>query len=153
MLHYFYRRATWNIDAFMTRRRDERTAFLREKVATLLGIVARRDLFRGDRHLFGHQAVYTANRRAGRHYVPGPFDGPAVLFLTRDRPIPGERNYRLDWLDLVPQIGTPVYVPGKSSGDMLSLPHVYELAEIVNSHLEAAQAKDATVPQREHAVS
>ena len=47
-----------------------------------------------------------------------------------------DRDYRLDWLDLVPHVGSAIYTAGRNSGDMLNLPHVYELADIVNSQLE-----------------
>jgi hypothetical protein len=72
--------------------------------------------------------------------VPGPYGGPAVLVLTRDREISTERNYRLDWLDLVPQLGSAVWMPGRLSGEMLTPPHVYELADVVNRALERSHA-------------
>jgi oxalate---CoA ligase len=124
----------------MTLRRVERMAFVREKIAAVLGMLAQRDLFRGDRSELYQLAVYAANRRAGRTYVPGPFTGPTVLCFTRDRKIHGERDYRVDWLDLVPQVGAASYVAGTDSGDMLNLPHVYELGELVNRWLDEAHA-------------
>jgi hypothetical protein len=39
--------------------------------------------------------------------VPGSFGGPVVLCFTRDYVVRGSRNYRLDWLDVVPQCGGP----------------------------------------------
>jgi hypothetical protein len=82
-----------------------------------------------------------SNRQAGRVYVPGPFSGPTVLCITRGRKILGERKYRLDWLELVPQVVEPIYVAGKDSGDMLNPPNVNELADLVNRWLEEAHAK------------
>ena len=120
----------------------ERRALIREKMGILLGMIQQRDLFRGDRSELFARAVYQANREAGRCYVPGPFGGPAVLCFTADRPIRGERNYRLDWMQLIPQCGAPVYVSGKDSGDMLNLPHTYELADLVNRWLDQAHAVD-----------
>jgi acyl-CoA synthetase (AMP-forming)/AMP-acid ligase II/thioesterase domain-containing protein/acyl carrier protein len=118
----------------------QRRAFLAEKLATLGAMIRERDLFRGDPSELHARAVYQANRAAGSAYVPGPFDGPVLLCFTAGRPVRGTRNYRLDWSGLVPQAGAPVYVPGKDSGDMLNLPHVYELAALVNRCLEQVHA-------------
>ena len=125
----------------MTLRGAERRAFIREKIATVRGMIAQRDLFRGDRSELYQRAVYAANRQAGQAYVPGPFNGPTVICLTRGRKIQGERNYRLDWLDLIPQVGAPIYVAGNDSGDMLNLPNVYELADLVNRWLDEAHGE------------
>jgi acyl-CoA synthetase (AMP-forming)/AMP-acid ligase II/thioesterase domain-containing protein len=129
--------------SMMTLRGAERRAFVREKIATVRGMIAQRDLFRGDRSELYQRAVYAANRQAGRAYVPGPFSGPTVLCFTRGRKTRGERNYRLDWLDLLPQVGAPSYVAGVDSGDMLNPPNVYELAGLANRWLDEAHAKMA----------
>jgi hypothetical protein len=71
---------------------------------------------------------------------------PTVLCITRGREV--EREYRLDWLSLVPQAVAPIYVAGKDSGDMLNPPNVNELADLVNGWLEQAHAK-ASVPAGE----
>ena len=118
----------------------ERAAFVREKAMVVRDIVKRRDIFRGDRSEIHQRLVYAANREAGGRYVPGSFAGPVVLCFTRDRPVRGERNYRLDWLELLPQSGGPNMVAGNDSGQMLDLPHVYELAEHVNRWLDEAHA-------------
>jgi len=127
--------------SMMALRGAARRAFIREKIATVYGMIVRRDIFRGDRREFYQHAVYAANRRAGRAYVPGSFSGPTVLCLTSGREIRGERNYRLDWLDLVPQAGAPRYVEGRDSGDMLNPPNVDALAGLVNLWLDEAHAK------------
>ncbi len=131
----------------------ERIAYVRDKVGIAREIVRHRDLFRGDRSELHQRLVYAANREAGQHYVPGPFGGRVVLCFTRDRPVKGERNYRLDWLDVLPQSGGPQYVAGHDSGQMLSLPHVYELAVRVNRWLDDAhRADDASVREPAEAV-
>jgi acyl-CoA synthetase (AMP-forming)/AMP-acid ligase II/thioesterase domain-containing protein len=127
--------------SMMTLRGAERWAFIREKIATVRGMIAQRDLFRGDRSELYQLTVYAANRRAGRAYVPGPFSGSTVLCFTRGRKTRGERNYRLDWLDLVPQVGAPIWVEGVDSGDMLNPPNVYELAGLANRWLDEAHAR------------
>jgi hypothetical protein len=110
-------------------------------------------LFRGDRSELHQRLVYAANREAGQRYVPGPFGGRVVLCFTRDRPVKGERNYRLDWLDMLPQSGGPQYVAGHDSGQMLSLPHVHELAVRVNRWLDDAhRAEGLPVRERTEAV-
>jgi thioesterase domain-containing protein len=142
LTRYVFDRMRRHITLLVTLRGAERTAFVREQIAGLRTIIGTGDLFRGDRRQFGHQAVYAANRKAGRDYVPGPYGGPAILYLTRNREIKGARNLRLDWLDLVPQLGSPVWVPGRHSGDMLNPPNVHELAVVVNEALEAAHATE-----------
>ena len=137
-----YDRLRSNAVSFAKLRGAARAAFVREKLDTLRGIIRHRDVFRGDRRDLCHRAVYTANRQAGRRYVPGSFTGPTVLCFTRDRERRTSRDYRLDWLELVPQVGSAVYVAGKNSGDMLNLPNVYELADLVNSQLEACAHRE-----------
>jgi len=126
--------------AFARLKGAERRAYIREKAGVIRDIVRRRDLFRGDRSELHQRLVYAANRQAGRRYVPGSFGGPVVLCFTRDRPVRGARNYRLDWLDVVPQCGGPRFVAGNDSGQMLDVPHVYELANGVNRWLRDAHA-------------
>ena len=120
----------------------ERIAFIREKARLVRQIVQRRDLFRGDRTELDRRRVYAANRDAGSRYTPGPFAGHAVVCFTRDRPVRGERNHRLDWLELLPQSGGPRYVGGNDSGQMLEIPHVYELAVLINRCLDEAIARE-----------
>jgi thioesterase domain-containing protein len=121
----------------------QRRAYLREKLGIVRQMIRQRDPFRGDRSELIQRAVYEANRRAGGAYLPGPYAGPTILCFTRDRPMRGKRNYREDWLTLVPQCGAPILVAGKDSGDMLNIPHVYELAERVNAWLDAVAPRDA----------
>ena len=115
--------------------RGHRAAYVRERLRILRGIVAQRDIFRGDRSELNLIAVEEAHSVALRRYVPGPYDGPTVVYLTADRPVPGQRDHRLDWFSLVPQAGSPEYVPGLDSGDMLRPPHVAVLAERLSLQL------------------
>lgn len=130
-------------DEFRRLDRRQRAAFLRAKLALVRDIALRRDIFRGDRSEFHAIGVHQANRAAGRHYVPGPYGGQVILVLTEGRVAPGARNYRLDWLDLMPHCGAPRYVPGRDTGDMLIPPHVHVLAEHVNTWLQDAGAPAA----------
>jgi acyl-CoA synthetase (AMP-forming)/AMP-acid ligase II len=123
-----------------------RQAYVRDRLrvawAVAGDLMARRDPFRRFRGGLYHTAVYEANRRAGSRYIPGPFSGPTILCITRDRPVRGERDYRPDWMRLVPQCGGPIAVSGCDSGDMLNLPHVVELASRVNAWMDSAIRSD-----------
>jgi len=132
--------------SLMRLRGAERRAFLREKLGIIGQMIKQRDPFRGERSELIQRAVYEANRRAGRAYIPGPYSGPTILCFTRDRPIRGKRDYREDWLTLVPQCGAPIQVAGKDSGDMLNIPNVYELSERVNAWLASA-TRDVPSPE------
>jgi thioesterase domain-containing protein len=145
LTRYVLDRMKRHVNRFMRLKGPERRAFIREKFSAAKTILQTGDLFRGDRRQFARRAVYAANLKVGRNYVPGPFGGPTILCLTRDREVKGPRNYRLDWLTLVPQIGAPVYMGGRNSGDMQNPPYVYELADLVNRELEAAHAKENSV--------
>jgi thioesterase domain-containing protein/acyl carrier protein len=140
LLRFVFDRIKQHTLLFMKLRGAERRVFLREKLATLRGIIQHRDVLRGDRRELHQNAVSAANRQAGRSYVPGPFSGPTVICFTRDRKSRGQRNRRLDWFDLVPQAGSATYVAGKDSGDMLKMPHVHELANFVNTSLGTIHA-------------
>ena len=144
---YAYGRITKHLLSLIAMRGSERRAFLREKAWALRTKVETGDIFRVDPARFARRAVSAANRRAGRNYVPRAFGGPAVLCMPRDREMPRERNFRLDWLTFVPQIGDPTYIGGRESGEMMVPPHVYELADAVNRQLEAAHAKDHSALQ------
>ena len=102
VLRFLLDRIVLHASTFARLESAERAAYLRDKARLLRDIIRRRDLFRGDRSELHQRAVYAANREAGQRYVPGPFGGRVVLCFTRDRPVKGERNYRLDWLDVVP---------------------------------------------------
>lgn len=140
VIRFVLGRVAMHASAFVRLQRGERAAFLREKARLVRDIIRHRDLFRGDRSEINQRLVYAANREAGQRYVPGRFGGPVVLCFTRDRPLRGERNYRLDWVDVVPQCGSPRLVAGDDSGAMLNLPHVYELADLVNRCLDEASS-------------
>jgi hypothetical protein len=124
-----------------------RRAFLRAKLKLVREIILRRDLFRGDRRELNSKAVSEANHVAGQHYVPGPYTGTAIIALAEGRVTAGPRNFRLDWLELLPQCGAPRYVPGRDTGDMLIPPHVYTLAARVNDWLDEAHADPRSKPQ------
>jgi acyl-CoA synthetase (AMP-forming)/AMP-acid ligase II/thioesterase domain-containing protein/acyl carrier protein len=134
-------RITMHAKTMMALRGAERAAFVRDKIATVRSMITHRALFQGVRSDLYQRAVYAANRQAGLAYVPGSFSGPTVLCFTSGRKRLGERNYRLDWLGLVPQVGAPSYVTGNDSGDMLNPPHVDELADLMNRWLDDAHAK------------
>lgn len=124
----------------------QRTAYLHAKLGVVRDLVVRKDLFRGDRSEMHRIAVYEANQRAGRRYGPGPYHGPVIVAFTDSRVLTGARNYRLDWLDLMPQCESPHYVPGRDTGDMLIPPNVYTLAKCVNVWLEEAHARVVGTP-------
>lgn len=145
LTRYVLDRMKRHVNRFMRLKGPERRAFIREKFSAAKTILQTGDLFRGDRRQFARRAVYAANLKVGRNYVPGTFGGPTILCLTRDREIKGPRNYRLDWLTLVPQIGAPVYMGGRDSGDMQNPPYVYELADLINRELEAVYHLHAAV--------
>ena len=138
--HFVLKRILMHVSTLARLKGAQRTAYVREKAGILRDIVRHRDLFRGDRSEVNQRLVHAANRQAGGRYVPGRFGGPVVLCFTRDRPIKGARNYRLDWLDVVPQCGGPRFVAGNDSGQMLNVPHVYELSDAVNRWLRNAHA-------------
>jgi thioesterase domain-containing protein len=134
---------------------QNRAAYLRAKLRLVHAVLLQRDLFRGDRSELQRVAVYEANQRAGRRYVPGPYRGPAIVALTSGRVIAGPRNFRLDWFELMPQCGKPHFVPGRDTGDMLIPPNVYALAKCVNGWLAEAHAQgDApNLPRRERSAA
>jgi thioesterase domain-containing protein/acyl carrier protein len=130
----------------------QRITYLRSKLDLLREMARHKNLFRGDRSEMQKVAVYEANQRAGRRYVPGPYRGPAIIALTEGRVLTGARNYRFDWLELIPQAQSPQYVPGRDTGDMLIPPNVYALAKRVNAWVQEAQqrvgAPDHVLPRR-----
>lgn len=119
----------------------QRITYLRSKLHLVREMVQQKDLFRGDRREMQTVAVYEANLRAGRRYVPGPYRGPAIFAMTDGRVLKGARNYRFDWLELIPQAESPQYVPGRDTGDMLIPPNVYALARRVNAWVREAQER------------
>jgi len=119
----------------------KRLGYLREKLAQLGDVLRQRDVFRGDRSELNQLSVQQANYHAGMNYIPGPYRGAAIIRFSRDRPIRGDRDYRLDWLQLLPQCEGPIYVPGHDSSSMIDLTNAPHLAVQVNDWLESAQAE------------
>ncbi|MDH3604658.1 MAG: thioesterase domain-containing protein, partial [Candidatus Tectomicrobia bacterium] len=113
-----------------------------ERKAYLLGRLRTLRRMRRDSSWMARSPVYDANREAGRRYIPGPFAGPTKLCFTRGRPGKGPGDYRFDWLQLVPQAGTPTFIAGKYDGYIIDPPPVHELAPHVNRWL--AEAQEAT---------
>ena len=128
----------------------KRIAFVRAKLRVMSEVVARGRALRGDSSEIHTIAVLAANRAAGRRYVPGPYAGPVVLALTEGRTQSGPRNFRLDWLKLIPQCGTPRYVPGRDTGDMLIPPNVDSLATCLHEWLDDAYARLDASDREDH---
>ena len=141
LARFVLRRLTLYASEWKRMDRPQRSAYVRAKLRLVREMVLQRDPFRGDRSEIHRIAVYEANRIAGRGYVPGPYAGPAIVALTDGRAIAGPRNFRLDWLELLPQCESACYVPGRDTGDMLVPPNVVALAERVNDWLECADAR------------
>lgn len=114
----------------------ERRTYVREKFAKLSAALRQGSWSRRYRTELRRRAVEEANYRAGMSYVPEPYAGPAVIRFSRDRPILGGRDHRLDWLALLPQCEGPIYVPGHDSGSMVDSTHAPHLAALVNDATE-----------------
>src|SRR5262249_29045874 len=65
--------------------KDERRAWMREKLQIFGGMVAHRDLFRGDRREFNQARVLEANLSAAQTYVPQAYRGSMLLFQAARR--------------------------------------------------------------------
>jgi len=75
-------------------------------------------------------------RSAASRYVPGPYQGPALLVR---RPIRGRTSHDLGWGHLIPRL-TISELPASHLG-FFSEPHVSRLAALVSAHLREAEGQ------------
>jgi amino acid adenylation domain-containing protein len=116
-----------------------RLRFLRERLATLVQMIAARDPFRGDRSELHLQRVTQANLLAFERYEPRPYPGPVVLFRAEGRPLGAKEDRRMAWRELALG-GLEVYtMPGDDSGLMLAEPHIRTVAGQLERCLERAR--------------
>jgi amino acid adenylation domain-containing protein len=118
----------------------ERFAFLRQRLAMMTEMIAKRDLFRGNRTELELAVVRQADLMAVHGYQPREYPGRIALFLAEGRTHGAERDPRLGWNDLA-RGGTEVYyVPGDDSGLTLTRPNVEVLAPLLKACLDRQQA-------------
>lgn len=120
----------------------DRYRLARQKLRLIRDIVATGDLYRESQPERYRDAVFRANKLAGRAYVAQPYPGPVALFWSQDRPLEN-RKHRKEWLSLLANTVTVEDVPGHDSGAML-LPHnVGPLAEKIAARLGLMQHRKA----------
>jgi aspartate racemase len=99
------------------------------RMMMLVQMMARRDVFRGDRIEFDQRVVMSANLAAYQRYKARVYPGRGVLFLAETRSLPAHDDPRLSWRQLL-AAGAEIHtVPGHDSGSMLDEPHVRVLAQ------------------------
>jgi amino acid adenylation domain-containing protein len=107
-------------------------------------MLAKRDVFRGDRSEFYQDVVNQANLIAYQQYKPRPYTGRVVFFRAEGRRVSAHQDRRLAWHQLISGDLEIQTVPGDDSGLMLAEPHVQVLARELKLRIERATA--ATAP-------
>ena len=142
---YIVDRFTFHARQITNLRGEARRAYLRQKMKHMTEIVRQRDVFRGNRSGLYEQfqrAVEEANLRAGRRYIPAPYDGDAVLcIIKKDRPSAGHREFRLDWMQLLPRCDHPVFIDGENAWTIMNASRAPRLASQIETWLEAARGE------------
>jgi thioesterase domain-containing protein/acyl carrier protein len=144
---YILERFTSHARSIVKLRGAARRAYLRQKLKQLREIVYQRDLFRGDRsglYWYYQRSVDEVHLRAGRCFIPTPYDGELVLGISRDFPIAGDRDYRLDWMQLLPRCNQPVFVDGKDKWNLMDRVRAPGLAKQIDAWLEASRRELAS---------
>ena len=140
---YIVDRFTFHARHIANLRGEARRAYLRQKLKHMREIVRQRDVFRGNRSGLYEQfqrAVEEANLRAGRRYIPTTYHGEAVLCIIRkDRPTAGHREFRLDWMQLLPRCERPVFIDGETAWTIMNASRAPRLADQIETWLEAAR--------------
>ena len=114
----------------------QRMKYLLGRVRMLGEMVARRDVFRGDRSEFYQDVVNQANLIAYQEYEPRPYAGRVVFFRAEGRRVTAHQDRRLAWRQLITGDLEVHTVPGDDSGLMLTEPHVQVLARELKSRIE-----------------
>jgi thioesterase domain-containing protein len=140
---YIVERFTFHAKHIASLRGDARRVYLRQKLRHMGEIVRQRDVFRGNRSGLYEQfqrAVEEANLRAGRRYIPTPYDGHAILCIDgKGRAVVGHREFRLDWMQLLPRCDHPIFVDGEDAWSMMNASRAPRLANQIEAWLEAAR--------------
>ena len=108
--------------------------YLRGKATVLTEMVARRDLFHGDRS----DLVEQTNLFAYQRYKPRAYPGRVVFFRAAERDVRPAFDRRLAWRELVKGDLEERIVSGGDSGLMLIDPNVRTLAKEITTCIEHA---------------
>lgn len=123
-----------------------RRDYLRDKLDRLYDILRRGGWSQLYRAEIRRRSVREANYHAGMHHIPHPYGGTTLVRFARDRPIHGDRDYRLDWLDLLSGCEEPAYISGHDSGSIVAPENAAALASrIEESLLRARETNPAAV--------
>lgn len=129
-------RSYWR--TFAQLRGRDRVAFLRSRFVMVREMIAKRDLFRGNRTELNTAVVRRANKAAAYRYQPAEYPGSVVLFLAEGRTPASGRDPRLVWRELAKGGSEVHYTPGDDSGLALAHPNVEVLAPLLKGCLDRA---------------
>ena len=118
-LRFISSRLKGYVSEFSSMDTDRRRVWMREKAGLIYSRLRGRDLFGGNRAEIGRERVLSANIKAQLGHDPSPYNGMIHAVLTKDRDI-GESDPRFEWLHRVAPDRPVNYVPGSTTGDLLS---------------------------------
>ena len=120
---------TRHIRALGERPPREWPGYLWRRLAIVTEMIAKHDVFRGDRLEFHRALVRQANHRAAAQYDPRPYPGRLAMILTSRQAVTPQEDARFWWERLALGGSTVTRVPGPDSGALLRPPFVSGLAE------------------------
>ena len=120
----------------------DRMRYLGEKLKIAMEIGRTGDLHRGDPTQLYWDAVFRANKIAGRSYDAPPYDGPVAVIWSQDRDAESvHRQYHDEWLALLSNKLLVAEVSGTDSGAMLLPPNVDGLVAHISVALDQARGR------------
>ena len=113
----------------------ERIAKLKEKGALLLDKLTKRDALTGVRTEIYRETVMAANTKALLSYSALAYSHPVrpIFTIDRDQQV---ADIRQEWLQIVAPRESVIYVPGKDTGDAMSLVNVRFLADAIRNIID-----------------
>lgn len=120
-----------------------RWSYVREKATAVRKIVEKRDLVRHVSSGLVEARVRDANVTAATRYKPVPYEGAALLFLSRGQSKESGNNIKLEWAKLCRPCAEIFEVSGSHSGDSARYPHVTGLATKLLDSMDQLVKNDA----------
>lgn len=120
----------------------ERKRYVGDKLRIAMEIGRTGDLHRGDPTQLNWDAVFRANKIAGRSYDAAPYDGPVAVIWSRDRDADSvHRQYHDEWLALLSNKLLVAEVSGTDSGAILLPPNVEALVAHISVALRQVRGR------------
>lgn len=120
--------------ALLSQPPSQRMHYLKEKSAIIIDMIAKRDVYRGEREVLHQDLVIRANKHAASAYSPKEYPGSIFLIVTKGNTPTGKNDPRLTWKSFAKSAEVS-WVLGLDSGALLKAPYLDGLVNALHKVL------------------